>query len=91
MTTRGDAKPACRLVAAGDAFVGRQALTYAVGISAESVGARAIHMQIVRIPPRARAKAHKLACLARRGADGAQHRAAGRLLLHPGRRSASAL
>jgi uncharacterized RmlC-like cupin family protein len=59
MTTPDEAKPACRLVAAGDPFVGRQALTYAVGISAESVGARAIHMQIVRIPPGARAKAHK--------------------------------
>ena len=52
-------EPACRVVGAGDLFVGKQALTYAVGISAESVRSRAIHMQIVRIPPGARAKAHK--------------------------------
>ena len=50
---------ACRVVQAGGDFVGRQALTYSVGISAESVGARGLHMQIVRIPPGARAKAHK--------------------------------
>ncbi|WP_181703175.1 cupin domain-containing protein [Chthonobacter albigriseus] len=53
------ATPVCRLVRAGDAFVGKQALTYNPGISAESVGARAIHLQIVTIPPKARAKAHK--------------------------------
>ncbi len=49
----------CRVIAPGGSFVGKQALTYAVGISAESVGAEGIHMQIVRIPPGARAKAHK--------------------------------
>ena len=47
-----------RLVQAGERFVGKQGLTYAVGISAESVGASGIHMQLVRIPPGARAKAH---------------------------------
>ena len=52
-------EPACRVVGAGESFVGKQALTYAVGISAESVGARGLHMQLVRIPPGARAKAHK--------------------------------
>jgi len=51
--------PTCRLVRAGESFVGKQALTYAVGISAESVGAQGIHMQLVTIPPGARAKAHK--------------------------------
>lgn len=50
--------PACRLVAGGEAFTGKQGLDYAVGISAESVGARGIHLQIVTIPPGARAKAH---------------------------------
>ncbi len=49
----------CRVVAPGSDVVGRQALTYAVGISAETVGSRAIHMQLVRIPPGGRAKAHK--------------------------------
>ncbi len=49
--------PACKLVQAGESFVDKQALTYAVGISAESVGARGIHLQTVTIPPGARAKA----------------------------------
>jgi uncharacterized RmlC-like cupin family protein len=49
----------CRLVQASESFQGKQGLTYAVGISAESVGARGIHMQLVTIPPLARAKAHK--------------------------------
>ncbi len=49
----------CRLVQAGEAFIGKQGLQYAVGISAESVGATGIHMQIVTIPPQGRAKAHK--------------------------------
>ncbi|WP_075214833.1 cupin domain-containing protein [Mongoliimonas terrestris] len=51
--------PTCRVVRAGAAFVGKQALTYTPAISAETVGARGIHMQIVTIPPKARAKAHK--------------------------------
>ena len=49
---------ACRLVRGGPDFVGKQALTYSPGVSAESVGARAIHLQIVTIPPGGRAKAH---------------------------------
>jgi uncharacterized RmlC-like cupin family protein len=52
-------KVACRLVRPGTAFKGKQELFYNVGISAESVGARGIHMQVVTIPPGARAKAHK--------------------------------
>lgn len=49
----------CRVVTEGETFIGRQALNYSVGISAETVSARGIHMQLVRIPPGARAKAHK--------------------------------
>jgi uncharacterized RmlC-like cupin family protein len=49
----------CRLVRPGTAFKGKQELFYNVGISAESAGARGIHMQLVTIPPGARAKAHK--------------------------------
>src|SRR5271154_5724531 len=52
-------KSQCRLVRTGEAFKGKQELTYNAGISAESVGAQGIHMQIVTIPPGARAKAHK--------------------------------
>lgn len=49
----------CRVVRAGEPFVGKQGLTYAAGVSAETVGARGIHMQLVHIPPGSRAKAHK--------------------------------
>ncbi len=51
--------PACRVVHPSKEFVGKQALSYAPGISAESVGAQGIHLQIVTIPPGGRAKAHK--------------------------------
>jgi uncharacterized RmlC-like cupin family protein len=50
---------ACHLVQAGETFTGKQNLQYAVGISTESVGAQAIHMQLVAIPPGGRARAHK--------------------------------
>jgi uncharacterized RmlC-like cupin family protein len=49
----------CRVVRAGEAFTGKQALAYRPGISAESVGAAGIHLQLVTIPPGGRAKAHK--------------------------------
>jgi uncharacterized RmlC-like cupin family protein len=52
-------KPTCRAVKAATEFMGKQALAYAPGISAESVGAQGIHLQIVTIPPAGRAKAHK--------------------------------
>lgn len=57
------APPACRLVPAGDVtqseFQGKQGLFYKPGISAESAGCTGIHLQIVTIPPLAKAKAHK--------------------------------
>jgi uncharacterized RmlC-like cupin family protein len=49
----------CRKLRAGEPFTGKQGLLYAVGVSAESVGARAIHMQLLTIPPGGRAFAHK--------------------------------
>jgi uncharacterized RmlC-like cupin family protein len=55
----GTAKPVCRTVHAGADFLGKQGLTYSPGVSAESVGAQGIHLQIVTIPPGGRAKAHK--------------------------------
>jgi uncharacterized RmlC-like cupin family protein len=54
-----DSRMTCRVVRAGPEFIGKQALTYAPGISAESVGAQGIHLQILTIPPGGRAKAHK--------------------------------
>ena len=47
------------LIRGGETIVGKQGLDYTVGISAESVGSTALHMQLVTIPPGARAKAHK--------------------------------
>jgi len=49
----------CAVVRAGAPFIGKQGLSYTAAISAETVGARAIHMQMVTIPPGGRAKAHK--------------------------------
>ena len=47
------------LIKPGQTYVGKQGFTYAPAISAETVGASAIHMQLLTIPPGARAKAHK--------------------------------
>jgi uncharacterized RmlC-like cupin family protein len=52
-------RTACRLVHAGAQIAGKQGLEYTVGISAESVGARGIHMQMLTMPPGGRARAHK--------------------------------
>jgi uncharacterized RmlC-like cupin family protein len=49
----------CRLVRGGREHLGKQGLLYAVGVSAESVDATGIHLQLVTIPPGGRAKAHK--------------------------------
>ena len=59
MDEEADASPTCKVVRMGDSFVGKQGLVYAAAVSAETVGARGLHMQIVRIPPGGRAKAHK--------------------------------
>jgi uncharacterized RmlC-like cupin family protein len=52
-------RPACTVLRAGQPFVGKQGFTYAPAISAETVGASAIHMQLITMPPGARAKTHK--------------------------------
>jgi uncharacterized RmlC-like cupin family protein len=49
----------CALLRAGAPFIGKQGFTYAPAVSAETVGASAIHMQLLTMPPGARAKAHK--------------------------------
>lgn len=48
----------CMLIRAGESTVGKQGLSYKVGVSAETVGATGLHLELVRIPPGARAKAH---------------------------------
>ena len=49
----------CAVMRAGASFIGKQGLAYSPAISAESVGAAGIHMQLLTMPPGARAKAHK--------------------------------
>lgn len=48
-----------KLISPGEQYTGKQGLTYAVAVSAETAGAKALHMQLVTIPPGGRAKAHK--------------------------------
>jgi uncharacterized RmlC-like cupin family protein len=57
--TKDNTQSTCRVVAAGAEFTGKNGHVYAPGISAESAGARGIHLQIVKMPPGGRAKAHK--------------------------------
>jgi uncharacterized RmlC-like cupin family protein len=52
-------RPVCAVLRARDPYVGKQGFSYAPAISAETVGASAIHMQLLTIPPGGRAKAHK--------------------------------
>ena len=60
MTARAlKADAGCHTVRAGAAFTGKQGFDYRPAISAESVGAIGIHMQLLTIPPGGRAKAHK--------------------------------
>jgi uncharacterized RmlC-like cupin family protein len=58
-TTMNQAVPTCRVVRAEAEVAGKQGHLYARGISAQSAGAQGIHLQLVRMPPGARAKAHK--------------------------------
>ena len=57
--TSHDMDVTCRVVRAQPEFVGEQGHLCAPAISAETVGARNIHLQIVRIPPGGVGKAHK--------------------------------
>lgn len=54
-----DKSAECKLLRAGASFIGKQGFSYAPAVSAETVGASAIHMQLLTMPPGARAKAHK--------------------------------
>ncbi len=60
-TTRAipDQPVSCARLRAGEPFVGKQGFTYAPAVSAATVGASAIHMQLLTVPPGARANAHK--------------------------------
>ena len=52
-------EPLCRVVHEAAESLGKQGHFHASGISAQSVGSQGIHLQIVRIPPGGKAKAHK--------------------------------
>jgi len=52
-------KATCRVVSPGPEIVSKQGHFSLPGISAESVGAQRIHLQVVIIPPGVRAKAHE--------------------------------
>ena len=56
MAATGDAT--CRVVRPTDTYEGKQGPTYAGGVSAESVGARAIWLGRATIPPGGRTRAH---------------------------------
>ncbi|KPW58221.1 Uncharacterized protein ALO80_03938 [Pseudomonas caricapapayae] len=65
----------CVLLKPAQTAQGKQGLDYQVGISAQSAGARHIHMQLLTIPPGGKGKAHKhqeheTAIYALRGATG---------------------
>ena len=47
-----------RVVRAGEGYVGKQGLTYTPGVSAETVGAKALWLGSVPVPPGGRTKAH---------------------------------
>jgi uncharacterized RmlC-like cupin family protein len=59
MPSDTQAKPTCQVVRPGDSYQGKQALFYEPGVSADTVGAKGLHMQLATLPPLARAKAHK--------------------------------
>ena len=52
-------EPTLRVVRAGPTFRGKQGHLYAPGLSASSVGTKAIHMQMLTIAPGEMARAHK--------------------------------
>ena len=54
----GQAAPTCRVIRSVESYEGKQGPTYAGGVSAESVGAQAIWLGMIRMPPGGRTKAH---------------------------------
>lgn len=58
-SSAADRPATCVCLRTGEPFVGKQGFTYAAAISADAVGAAAIHMQLLTVPPGAKAKAHK--------------------------------
>jgi uncharacterized RmlC-like cupin family protein len=49
---------ACRVIRSGEAYEGKQGLTYLRGLTGDSVGSRGICMTVLVLPDGARAKTH---------------------------------
>lgn len=54
----GQVAPTCRVIRSVESYEGKQGPTYAGGVSAESVGAQAIWLGMIRMSPGGRTKAH---------------------------------
>jgi uncharacterized RmlC-like cupin family protein len=58
LTTNNGTAPRCKVINADESYLGQQGLNYFIGVSAETVGAHALCMHLVKLPPGIRAKAH---------------------------------
>jgi uncharacterized RmlC-like cupin family protein len=58
VATTTSTAPTCQVIRPDESYQGVQGLDYFVGVSAESVGAQALCMHLLKLPPGARAKAH---------------------------------
>ena len=56
--TTDQTTPSLRVIRSVESYQGKQGPTYTGGISAESVGAQAVWLGMIRMPPGARTKAH---------------------------------
>ncbi len=52
------ASPTCKVIRAGDSYVGRQGFTYVCGLTGATAGSRALCMTALTLPDGARAKTH---------------------------------
>jgi uncharacterized RmlC-like cupin family protein len=52
------AVPTCKVIRSGEAYQGRQGLSYLAGLTGETAGSRSICMTLVTLPDGARAKTH---------------------------------
>lgn len=51
-------EPTCVVVRSGDAYTGKQGLTYLTGLTCDTAGATGICLTLATLPPGARAKTH---------------------------------
>ena len=58
MATETKTLAKCRVVSSAEEYEGKQGPMYAGGVSAESVGANAIWLGVIKVPPGGRTKAH---------------------------------